>query len=279
MQLGDETGYLVWEVVIGSQEVKIDAGTAQVLDKADVGGEETDGESQHEGGAGGENRGQLGKTALQTPETSGANLYQSRTFDDQYPAMELIDLVLKISYLGLAGTLFAETGLLVGFVLPGDSLLVTVGLLAAAHKLGLIVALVALLLGSWLGHQVGYVWGQRLGPGLKDRVRPEHLARTQAFFRRYGPMAVVLAPLVPVVRTLMPFVSGGLAMPWPRFALLSLVGTLIWTQGITLLGYWIGNAIPGLEKYLLLVVAGVVALSLLPGWLHLWRARQVGAED
>lgn len=193
--------------------------------------------------------------------------------------MVLTELILKASYLGLAGILFAETGLLVGIVLPGDSLLVTVGLLASIQKLNLAVALVTLFLSSWMGHQVGYIWGHYLGPGLKYRVNPKHLDQTEAFFRRYGSMAVVLAPLAPVVRTLMPFVSGGLGMPWPRFALLSLLGTLIWTQGITLLGFWVGNAIPGLDKYLLVVVAGVVVLSLLPGWLHLWRARQSGAED
>ena len=192
--------------------------------------------------------------------------------------MDLIALVLGVSYLGLAAILFAETGLLAGFVLPGDSLLVTVGLLAAAGKLALGAALPALAVGSWTGHQVGYWWGRRLGPGLKGRVNPAHLGRAEAFFGRFGPLAVALAPLVPVVRTLMPFLSGGLGMPWPRFALLSLLGTLLWTQGVTLLGFWLGRLVPGLDKYLLLVVGAVVLLSLLPGWLELRRARLGGAE-
>lgn len=190
--------------------------------------------------------------------------------------MTLSELILQASYLGLAGTLFAETGLLVGFMLPGDSLLATVGLLAASDRLSLPAALLALLVGSWLGHQTGYLWGRRLGPGLSQRVNPEHLAHSEAFFRRYGSMAVVLAPLIPVVRTLTPFVAGGLDVPWPRFALLSLLGTLAWTQGITLLGYFAGRAIPGLDKYLLLVVIGVVALSLLPGWVGLRRKAGAG---
>lgn len=188
--------------------------------------------------------------------------------------MDLQKLVLLLSYPGLFLILFAETGLLIGFALPGDSLLAAVGLLASAGKLSLPPALLALLLGSFLGHQVGYFWGQRLGPRLAQRIPEERLEKTRFFLFRRGQLAIVLAPLVPVVRTAMPFLLGALGFPYPRFVLLSLLGTLVWTQGVTLLGYALGQAVPGLERYILLVVAGVVLLSLLPGWFGLKRERK-----
>ncbi|MER3450796.1 MAG: DedA family protein [Thermus sp.] len=188
--------------------------------------------------------------------------------------MDAQKLVLLLSYPGLFLLVLAETGLLVGFALPGDSLLVTVGLLAAADRLTLPYALLALFFGSFLGHQMGYFWGRRLGPGLAQRVPKERLEKTQLFLFRRGQLAVVLAPLVPVVRTAMPFLLGALGFPYPRFVVLSLLGTLVWTQGVTLLGYALGHAVPGLERSILLVVAGVVLLSLLPGWVGLRRVKE-----
>lgn len=177
-------------------------------------------------------------------------------------------LLETLSYPGLFAVPFAETGLLFGFFLPGDSFLVTVGLFAALGHLALGPSLLLLFLGSLLGHQLGYFWGRRLGPGLRARMRPEHWEKTEAFLRRRGALAFLLAPLVPVVRTGMPFVAGAFRYPYPRFFLFSLLGTLLWTQGVTLLGYALGRAIPGLDRYLLLVVALVVALSFLPALLE-----------
>ncbi|GAB5602303.1 DedA family protein [Thermus sp. FJN-A] len=177
-------------------------------------------------------------------------------------------LLEALSYPSLLALPFAETGLLFGFFLPGDSFLVTVGLFVAAGKLALGPSLALLFLGSFLGHQVGYLWGRRLGRGLKARMRPEHWEKAEAFLRRRGALALLLAPLVPVVRTGMPFVAGAFAYPYARFLPLSLLGTLLWTQGVTLLGYFLGRALPGLDRYLFLVVVLVVLISLLPAFLE-----------
>lgn len=188
-------------------------------------------------------------------------------------ALDAKSLLETLSYPGLFALPLAETGLLFGFFLPGDSFLVTVGLFAAAGYLALGPSLLLLFLGSLLGHQLGYFWGRRLGRRLKARMRPEHWEKTEAFLRRRGALAVLLAPLVPVVRTGMPFVAGafGYPYPYPRFLLLSFLGTLLWTQGVTLLAYSLGRALPGLDRYLLLVVGLVVFLSFLPA---LWKARR-----
>ncbi|WP_279165399.1 DedA family protein [Thermus scotoductus] len=186
-------------------------------------------------------------------------------------ALDAKSLLETLSYPGLFALPLAETGLLFGFFLPGDSFLVTVGLFAAAGHLALGPSLLLLFLGSFLGHQLGYFWGRRLGKGLKARMRPDHWEKTEAFLRRRGALALLLAPLIPVVRTGMPFVAGAFAYPYPRFLSLSFLGTLLWTQGVTLLGYFLGRALPGLDRYLLLVVGLVVLVSFLPA---LWEARQ-----
>ncbi|MEZ0321412.1 MAG: DedA family protein [Thermus sp.] len=160
--------------------------------------------------------------------------------------------------------LAAETGLLLGFFLPGDSFLITVGILAAGKVLRLEWSLPLLFLGSYLGHQLGYFWGRRLGGALVRRMRPEHFHKTRAFLARRGAIAILLAPFIPIVRTGMPFVAGAFRVPYPRFALLSLAGSLLWTQGVTLLGYFLGRSVPNVDRYLLPLILLVVGLSLLP---------------
>lgn len=188
--------------------------------------------------------------------------------------MDLALLVERLSYLGIFAIVLVETGFLVGFFLPGDTLLITVGLLAAAGKLDLSLALVALFLGSILGNHLGYYWGRLLGPRLRLRVRPDLYARGRRFFARFGHLALLLGPFVPVVRTLVPFLSGSLELPWRRFALLNLLGSLLWTQGLTLLAWKVGSLIPQLDRYVLVIVALGMLAGVLPGSLEYWRHRQ-----
>ncbi|GAA6751890.1 DedA family protein [Thermus antranikianii] len=185
----------------------------------------------------------------------------------------LVAFIESFSYFGIWVIVLIETGLLLGFFLPGDTLLITVGLLAAAGKLDLPPALFALLTGSILGNNLGYYWGRLLGPGLKARVRPDVYARGQAFFTRLGPLAIVLSPFVPVIRTLTPFLSGSLEMPWRRFALLNLVGSILWTQGLTLAAWKVGNLIPNLGHYVLPIVVTGLLMGLIPSGLEYWRHR------
>lgn len=199
--------------------------------------------------------------------------------------MDVTAYVQAVGYLGIFATVFVETGLLVGFFLPGDSLLIAVGLLAAAKKLQLSTALSALFLGSVLGNNLGYYLGYKVGPALlnKARVRAEDLERTRRFMARFGPLSILIGPYVPVFRAVVPFLCGTVRMPWLRFFLLSLLGSLLWTQGLTLLAYYVGSRIPHLERYIyLILLAGVGFGAVLAAWRayrsgHLrWPSRRTG---
>jgi membrane-associated protein len=186
--------------------------------------------------------------------------------------------------LGVFLVLFAETGLLVGFFLPGDSLLFTAGLLCATGAtstlhLSLPAVLVAAAAGALLGAQVGYLIGRRLGPALLDRPdRPrlhEGVQRSRAALDRYGTgKAIVLARFIPVVRTVLNPLAGTLAGPARTFALWQVVGGLVWSLGVTLAGYALGSRIPDVDRYLLPIVALIVVLSLIPVGLELARSRK-----
>jgi len=180
--------------------------------------------------------------------------------------------------------LFAETGLLIGFFLPGDSLLFSAGLLCATGAsatlhLSLPAVLVAAAGGALLGAQVGYLIGRRIGPALLDRPdRPrlhEGVQRSRAALDRYGVgKAIVLARFIPVVRTVLNPLAGTLAVPARTFTLWQVVGGLVWSLGVTLAGYGLGSKIPNVDRYLLPIVAVIAALSLVPVVLELVRSRR-----
>ncbi|GMA15586.1 DedA family protein (plasmid) [Deinococcus metallilatus] len=196
---------------------------------------------------------------------------------------DLTQLLLSASYLGIFAIVFAETGLLLGFFLPGDSLLITAGILAQQGSLHLPGVMLAVALGAIIGNGVGYHIGRRYGPGVFSRqnsrfFRPEYVERTQAFFERYGGLALILARFVPVVRTVAPPMAGVGKMPFARFMVYNVVGGLLWAVSVPLLGYWLGSLIPHLDRYILLVVGIVLVLSLVPVGLELRKAsrRQSG---
>jgi membrane-associated protein len=176
----------------------------------------------------------------------------------------LASWIQTIGYLGIFAVVMVETGLLVGFALPGDSLLITVGILAAAQKLDLSIALVVLFIASFLGNNLGYWLGRWIGPKLQTRLNQRHLGRTQEFMKRFGPASVLVGPYIPVVRALVPFTCGSLGMPWWRFAVLAFLGSVLWTQGLTLLSYWVGSKIPHLERYVYLILLSGALVGLVP---------------
>jgi membrane-associated protein len=175
---------------------------------------------------------------------------------------------------------FAETGLLIGFFLPGDSLLFTAGVLAGQSKLDLWLLLPGAFVAAVAGDQVGYMIGHRAGPRLFSRpdsrfFKQEYVARTHEFFEHHGPKAVVLARFVPVVRTFMPVLAGVGRMERRLFTIYNLIGAGIWALGVTLLGYALGNAIgSNIDTYLLPLIALVILISLVPVYVE-WR-RQKG---
>jgi membrane-associated protein len=166
--------------------------------------------------------------------------------------------------------IFAETGLLLGFFLPGDSLLFTAGVLAGQGKLDLWLLLPGVFLGATLGSEVGYMIGDRIGPRVFSRpdsrfFKQEYVQRTHEFFERYGSKAIVLARFVPVVRTFMPVLAGVGKMDRKIYSLYNVIGALLWTVGVTMLGYALGDAIGNnIDTYILPLIAVVIVVSFVP---------------
>ena len=182
-------------------------------------------------------------------------------------------------YALLFGVIFAETGLVVTPFLPGDSLLFAVGAVAAIPDSGLNAGLAAgvILAAAFLGDNVNYWVGKLLGRRLAARyprlIKPEHLARTEAFFTKYGGKTIILARFVPIVRTFTPFVAGMGAMDYPRFLFNSVVASLLWVGLLVPCGWYFGG-IPIVKKHFELVVIGIVFVSILPMVVEYWKARK-----
>jgi membrane-associated protein/undecaprenyl-diphosphatase len=179
----------------------------------------------------------------------------------------------------LMGVLFAETGLLAGFFLPGDSLLFAAGVLVAAGAIQLPIWLVAVaaFAAAVVGDQVGYLVGRRFGPRVFSRadsrwLSRDHVSRAERFFDRHGPKAVLLARFVPVVRTLVPAVAGMGRMPRRRFTAYNVAGGLGWAVGMLLAGFFLGG-IAFIAAHIELLAIGVVALSLVPAGIAVIRRR------
>jgi membrane-associated protein len=189
-----------------------------------------------------------------------------------------------ISTFGLAGILvlvFAESGLLIGFFLPGDSLLFTTGLLIAGGRylhqpLWLMCLLISIA--AVLGDQLGYLFGRRFGPALFRRpnsrlFRQENLQRAAAFFDKYGTRSIVLARFVPIVRTFTPIVAGASGMHYRRFVVYNVIGGVLWSCGVTVLGYFLGQ-IAFVKNNIEFILIGIVAVSVIPIAIELLRSRR-----
>lgn len=192
-----------------------------------------------------------------------------------YNVPELIRLV---GLAGIAFIIFSETGLMVGFFLPGDSLLVTAGVFAAGGLLNIYALVPLLLCAAVCGNATGYWIGKRAGQALYNRpnsffFRREHLIKTHAFYERHGGKTIILAQFMPIVRTFAPVVAGAAGMTYRRFATFNIVGAACWIPSMTLTGYFLGRAIPDIEKRIHLVVAAVIFLSLLPAIISVARAK------
>ena len=182
--------------------------------------------------------------------------------------------------IGLALIVFAECGLLIGFFLPGDSLLFTAGLFVADGAIGAPLWLVCAVLvcSAFLGNAVGYWIGRTAGPTVFDKpqsrlFKPQHVVKTQGFFDKYGNRAVVLARFVPIVRTFITVMAGVGGMAPRRYLTYSLIGGVVWAAGVTLLGFWLGQFAFVRDNIELMLVA-IVALSLLPIVVEAIRARR-----
>ena len=186
--------------------------------------------------------------------------------------------------LGLLAIIFAETGLLIGFFLPGDSLLFTAGLLCApgVHDpvhLNLAIVLPGVFLAAVLGAQSGHAIGRRVGPALFRRpdsrwFKAEYVEKAEAYFEHHGPRTIVLARFVPIVRTFANVVAGVGRMDARTFAVYNVAGAVPWSIGVTLLGYELGDHIDNVDRYLLPIIGVIIVVSFIPVALELHKARK-----
>lgn len=200
-----------------------------------------------------------------------------------YNAERLLNLVkmLLASPLGLAGLLgivFAETGLLVGFFLPGDSLLFSVGVASGAASINVYVLAGMLMCAAIIGDNVGYFLGRSAGPRIFSRPKsrffhPDHLARTREFYAKHGARAVVYARFIPIIRTCTPFIAGVAQMNYFRFLCFSFFGGIFWIAFMTTLGYKLGQ-VPLVQRNFEKVVIGIVLLSIVPVILEARKSRR-----
>lgn len=193
--------------------------------------------------------------------------------------VDMVEVIKAIGYIGLFGIVFAETGLFVGFVFPGDSLLFVAGVLAAQGFFSLPILLVGLFIAAFAGNMFGYWFGGYVGPKIFSRddsllFRKSHLIKAQQFYEKHGPKTIVLARFIPIVRTFAPIVAGVARMHYGTFALYNCIGALLWSVGLTVLAYYLGGLVENIDRYLLPIVLLIVFLSILPGIFEYWRNRQ-----
>ncbi|MGH8985567.1 MAG: DedA family protein [Acidimicrobiia bacterium] len=190
-------------------------------------------------------------------------------------------LIETFGTIGLFVIIFAESGLLIGFFLPGDSLLFTAGLLASQGKFGLNlpVLLIGCFVAAVAGDQVGYMFGQKAGPALFRRedsriFKQQYVHRANEFFERHGKKTIVIARFVPVIRTFAPILAGVGAMRYRSFVVFNIIGALLWAVGVTTAGYVLGDTIPDIDKYLLPIIGVIIVLSVLPPAIEVLRHRR-----
>ena len=184
---------------------------------------------------------------------------------------------------GMAAIVFAETGLLIGFFLPGDSLLITAGIFAARGDLNITTLCVVLSIAAIAGDATGYWIGKRAGAALYNReesfwFRRKHLLATKEFYDKHGGKTIVIARFMPFARTFAPVVAGIADMGYHRFATYNIAGGLAWVLSMCLGGYFLGQVIPDLEKNIHLVVIIIIALSLIGPAIAWWKTRQSPAH-
>jgi membrane-associated protein len=191
----------------------------------------------------------------------------------------LLDVRGLIEWGGVAmvcAIVFAETGLFVGFFLPGDSLLVTAGVFAAAGQIKLFWLLALVTLCAIAGDQLGYFIGYKAGAALYQRedsrfFKKSHLMRAHEFYEKHGARTIILARFVPIVRTFCPPVTGAAKMSYPRYLAYDIFGGFLWVWSMVLLGYTLGRSVPNIDKRIHYIIAVVIVVSLIPAAISAWR--------
>src|SRR5437763_1425013 len=207
-----------------------------------------------------------------------------RTLTNPERLIELLRTILSgwLGYAALFGIVFSETGLLLGFFLPGDSLMFTVGVVAGTGALNIVLVNVVLCLAAILGDSTGYLLGRQTGPRIFSRpdsvlFKQEYITRTKLFYEKYGGKAIILARFLPIVRTFAAFVAGVGQMPYLRFLPYSVCGGVLWIGSLTTLGYQVGG-IPFVRRNFDKVIVAIILVSLLPSAIEVLKARREKAQ-
>jgi len=192
---------------------------------------------------------------------------------------DLVHLIETVGYIGLFAIVFAESGLFFGFFLPGDSLLLTAGLLASRHILNIWILLPGLFIFAVLGDNVGYWFGNKVGPPIFNRpnsrfFKRKNLLKAKEFYEKYGALTITLARFVPFIRTFAPIVAGAVSMHYRTFMIFNLLGGVLWAIGLTTLGYLLGvwfGSVEGIDHYFSLLVLAFFFIPGLPTVWHVWQ--------
>lgn len=189
---------------------------------------------------------------------------------------DLTDIIKAIGLIGVLAIVFAESGLLIGFVLPGDSLLFTAGILASKHLLNVNINVLfgLIFLAAVLGDSVGYTFGRKVGPRIFRRddsvlFHKDNVKKAEEFYLKYGGKTVILARFIPMIRTFAPIVAGVGKMHYGKFLSFNLIGGLLWTAVMTYLGYFIGSKVNNIDHYVLPIIALIIVISIAPGLIHI----------
>ncbi len=196
---------------------------------------------------------------------------------------DLATLIQTFGYLGVFAIVFLESGLLIGFFFPGDSLLFTAGFLASQGYLDIKILIAGCFIAAVAGDSIGYYIGKKLGPKIFTRdnsflFQKKHLERAQRFYDKHGGKTIILARFIPVIRAFAPVVAGVGTMNYKRFVFFNFFGAVLWAIGVTLAGYYLGSLIPDVDKYLLPIVGLIVIASVLPALHHLLTDAEIRAS-
>lgn len=192
---------------------------------------------------------------------------------------DLIQAIQTLGYPGIFAIILAESGLFFGVSLPGGSLLFTAGLLASQGILNIFVLLATVLTAAVLGDLIGYWFGAWIGPALYRRkdsrfFKQSHLRQASSFFEKHGARTVLLARFIPIIRTFTPIVAGIAGMKYKTFLTYNFLGAIVWGGGYTLLGYFLGEAVPSIEEYIVLIVLGIMVVTFIPFVYHVWQEKK-----
>lgn len=193
--------------------------------------------------------------------------------------VDLLLLITTAGYLGLFGIIFAESGLFIGFFLPGDSLLFAAGLLAAEGVLNIWILVPLTFAAAILGDNFGYAFGRRVGPRIFTReesllFRRDYLDKAKTFYEKHGGSTIVLARFLPIIRTFAPILAGVGRMRYSDFLFYNFLGAVLWAIGLTSLGFYLGNLIPNAERYLVPLVLAIIIISSIPSLFHFLGGRK-----